>query len=157
MTKPEQRPSEKPEPDGDAPADSPLETPDTSRADPSPTTRPRLVSVDVDHPVDDRVVCRVAIAFQTRVHRAEAAAVDLPGAPQHAAAEAAVRALAEAGWDELELLGLRDVEIAGRDFVLVALRRNDLSPRVRSASAPVIGSPERAAAEATLIAAQDTY
>jgi hypothetical protein len=134
-----------------------LEAPDAPKSDLSPTSRPRLVSVDVDRPGDDRVICRVAIAYRTRVHRAEATAVDLPGAAAHAAAEAAVRALTDAGWDELELLGLRDVEIAGRDFLLVALRRNGTSTRIRSASAPVVGSPERSAAEATLAAAEDTY
>jgi hypothetical protein len=112
--------------------------------------------VDVEHSDEDDVLCRVAIAFHTRVYRAEATAADLPGAAAHAAAEATVRALAEAGFLGLELLGLRDVEIAGRDYVIVALQRYDTSTRIRSASAPVIGSHVRAAALAALDAAEET-
>jgi hypothetical protein len=117
------------------------------------TGRPRLVAVDVDRPGDGRVLCRVAVAYQTRVHRAEAVAVDLPGAAAQAASQAAVRALIDAGIPGLELHGLREVEIAGRDYVLVALRQRDTFPRTRSGSVPIIGSPERSAAEATVAAA----
>jgi len=118
-----------------------------------PIDRPRLVSVDVHRPDDGRVVCLVAVAWQARVHRAEAIAVDLPGAAAHAAAQAAVRAFAAAGLDGIELVGLREVEIAGKDYIIVALRRTDDSKRYRSGSAPIIGSPERSAAEAAVDAA----
>ncbi len=45
------------------------------------------------------------------------------------------------------------MEIAGRDYVVVALRQYDVYARTRSGSAPIIGSPERSAAEATVAAA----
>ena len=128
---------------------------DDEPAEPPVTARPRLVSVDASRPGDGRVVCRVAIAFHTRVHRAEAVAVDLPGAAAQAAAQAAVRALIDAGLHGLELSGLREVEIAGREYVLVALRRAEPYARTRSGSAPIIGSAERSAAEATVDAARD--
>ncbi|NIP82752.1 MAG: hypothetical protein GWM90_27440 [Gemmatimonadetes bacterium] len=116
--------------------------------------RPRLVAVDVTRPGDGRVLCRVSLALGAAVHRAEAVAVDLPGAAAQAAAQAAVRALLDAGLDGLELIGLREVEIAGRDYVVVALRRAGVYPRNRSGSAPIVGSPERSAAEATVAAAE---
>jgi hypothetical protein len=120
-----------------------------------PTARPRLVAVDLERRADGRVLCRVAIAFAAHVHSAAALAVDLPGAAAQAAAQATVRALLDAGITGLELNGLREVEIAGRYFVLVALRRIDTSRRLRSGSAPIIGSAERAAAEATVVAANE--
>jgi hypothetical protein len=119
------------------------------------TAGPRLVAVDLERRDDGRILCRVSIAFRTRVHSDQALAVDLPGAAAHAAAQAAVRALVQAGIDGLELDGLRDVEIAGRNYALVALRRVDTSRRVRSGSAPIMGSAERAAALATIMAAQE--
>jgi hypothetical protein len=129
-------------------------------ADPAPAgiragDRPRLVSVDLEQRPDNRILCRVAIAYDAHVHSAEAVAVDLPGAAAQAAAQATVRALSDAGITGLELNGLREVEIAGREFVIVALRRNDSSRRLRSGSAPVIGSAERSAAEATVAAAHE--
>jgi hypothetical protein len=117
--------------------------------------RARLVAVDIDRPGDGRVLCRVSIAYGTRVHRADAIAVDLPGAAAQAAAQAAVRALVDAGLDGLELNGLREVEIAGREYVLVALRRANVYTRIRSGSAPIVGSPERSAAEAAVHAANE--
>jgi hypothetical protein len=126
-----------------------------SQAAAGPTARPRLVAVDLERRLDGRVLCRVAIAFAAHVHSAAALAVDLPGAAAQAAAQAAVRALLDAGITGLELNGLREVEIAGRHFVIVALRRTDTSRRLRSGSAPVIGSAERAAAEATVVAANE--
>lgn len=123
--------------------------------EPRSTAGPRLVAVDLDRRDDGRILCRVSVAFQTRVHTDQALAVDLPGAAAHAAAQAAVRALIQAGIDGLELDGLRDVEIAGRSYALVALRRVDTSRRVRSGSAPILGSAERAAALATVMAAQE--
>lgn len=119
------------------------------------TALPRLVTVEVERPGDGRVVCRIAIAYGTQVHRADAIAVDLPGAAAHAAAQAAVRALVQAGLYGLELNGLREVEIAGRDYVIVALRRSEDYTRIRSGSATITGSPERSAAEATVAAARD--
>jgi hypothetical protein len=121
-----------------------------------PTSRPRLVAVDLERRADGRVLCRVAIAFSAHVFSAAALAVDLPGAAAQAAAQATVRALLDAGIAGLELNGLREVEIAGRYFVIVALRRIDTSRRLRSGSAPIIGSAaERAAAEATVVAANE--
>jgi hypothetical protein len=120
-----------------------------------PTARPRLVAVDLERRADGRVLCRVAIAFAAHVYSAAALAVDLPGAAAQAAAQATVRALLDAGIAGLELNGLREVEIAGRNFVIVALRRVDTSRRLRSGSAPIIGSAERAAAEATVVAANE--
>jgi hypothetical protein len=139
---------------------SQLETgaPAPAEHEPSPavfTTRPRLVAVDVERPGDGRVRCRVAVAYGAQVHRADALAVDLPGAAAQAAAQAAVRALVDAGFAGLELSGLREVEIAGRDYVVVALRRSEIYTRVRSGSAPVIGAAERSAAEATVAAASE--
>lgn len=119
------------------------------------TDRPRLVSVDIEKRADRRILCRVAVAHAAHVHSAEAIAVDLPGAAAQAAAQATVRALIDAGIPGLELNGLREVEIAGRDFVIVALRRTDTSRRLRSGSAPIIGSAERSAAEATVVAAHE--
>lgn len=116
----------------------------------------RLVAVDVQKQPDGRVTCRVSIAWNAHVHRAEAVAMDLPGAAAQAAAQSAVRALAAAGIHGLELNGLREVEIAGREYVLVALRRTEGgSVRLRSGSALIVGTPERSAAEATLAAAND--
>ncbi|MFO7893330.1 MAG: hypothetical protein R6U63_06350 [Longimicrobiales bacterium] len=120
---------------------------------PPVTARPRLVAVDRERHGDGRVLCSVTVAYGTDVHRADAVAVDLPGAAAQAAAQATVRALAAAGLDTLELDGLREVEIAGRQYVLVALRRADHYTRVRSGSAPITGAPERAAAMATVDAA----
>ena len=118
--------------------------------------RARLVSVDVRQPGDGRVVCRVSVAWDGQVHRAEAVAMDLPGAAAQAAAQAAVRALASAGLDGLELSGLREVEIAGKEYVLVALRRHDgAAVRHRSGSALRFGTPERSAAEAAVDAANE--
>lgn len=123
-------------------------------ADAQPVTgRPRLVAVDLERHGDGRVLCSVTVAYGTNVHRADAVAVDLPGAAAQAAAQATVRALAAAGLDTLELDGLREVEIAGRQYVLVALRRKEHYTRVRSGSAPITGAPERAAATATVDAA----
>jgi hypothetical protein len=122
---------------------------------PAPLSRPRLVAVDVERRPDSRVRCRVAVAYCARVRRAEAVALDLPGAAAQAAAQAAVRALGDAGIGGLELNGLREVEIAGRLYVVVALRRTDSSVRFRSGSAPVVESPERAAAQAAVAAADD--
>lgn len=115
---------------------------------------PRLIAVDIDRPSDGRVLCRVSVAFGNRVHRAEAVALDLPGAAAQAAAQAAVRALLDAGIGRLELNGVREVEIAGRDYVVVALRRDGIYPRTRAGSAPVVGSAERSAAEAAVVAAE---
>ena len=78
-----------------------------------------------------------------------------PGAPAQAAAQATVRALVDAGLPGLELNGLREVEIAGRSYVVVALRQDHRFTRIRSGSAPVGGSPERSAAEATVVAARE--
>ncbi len=125
------------------------------RREPTYTGTPHLVAVDLDRPGDGRVLCRVSVAFDAHVHRAEAAAIDLPGAAAHAAAQATVGALVDAGLTGLELGGLREVEIAGRDYVLVALRRTDTCIRHRSGSAPVLDAPERAAARATVAAAND--
>ncbi|HSH46950.1 MAG TPA: hypothetical protein VK966_13980 [Longimicrobiales bacterium] len=112
--------------------------------------------MDVQKQPDGRVTCRVSIAWNAHVHRAEAVAMDLPGAAAQAAAQSAVRALAAAGIHGLELNGLREVEIAGREYVLVALRRTEGgSVRLRSGSALIVGTPERSAAEATLAAAND--
>lgn len=123
-------------------------------ADAPPVTgRPRLVAVDLERRGDGRVLCSVTVAYGTDVHRSDAVAVDLPGAAAQAAAQATVRALAAAGLDTLELDGLREVEIAGRQYVLVALRRAERYTRVRSGSAPITGAPERAAAMATVDAA----
>lgn len=120
------------------------------------TERARLVTVDVQRPGDGRVRCRVSVAWEAYVHRAEAIAVDLPGAAAQAAAQAAVRALASGGLHGLELSGLREVEIAGKDYVLVALRRSDgPAVRHRSGSALMFGSPERSAAEAAVCAANE--
>ena len=120
---------------------------------PSPVRHPRLVAVDIDRPGDGRVLCRVAVAHASAVFRAEAVAVDLPGAAAQAAAQATVRALIDAGIEGLQLNGLREVEIAGHEYVIVALRREDNYRRHRSGSAPIIGSPERSAAQATVAAA----
>ena len=142
----------------DEPADTDDEPPrDTARETaretaPSRADAPRLVAVDIDRTSDGRVVCRVSVTLHLDVHRAEATAVDLPGAAAQAAAQAAVRALVDAGLAGLELGGLREVEIAGRDYVIVALKHG---PRHRSGSAPVIGSAERSAAEATVAAARE--
>ena len=141
-------------------APSPPATPASATHDngtaPAPfTTRPRLIAVDVERPGDGRVRCRVAVAYGAQVHRADALAVDLPGAAAQAAAQAAVRALVDAGFGGLELSGLREVEIAGRDYVVVALRRSEIYTRIRSGSAPVIGAAERSAAEATVAAASE--
>jgi hypothetical protein len=119
------------------------------------TEAPRLVAVDREQPAGGQIRCRVTIALRTGVYTAEAVAVDLPGAPAHAAAQAAVRAMVEAGIHGLELEGLREIEIAGRDYTVVALRRTDSCVRVRSGSALVAGSPERAAAIATVAASRD--
>ena len=124
------------------------------RDETSITDRPRLVAVDLDRTEDGRVRCSVTVAYGTRVHRDDAVAVDLPGAAAQAAAQAAVRALTHAGLDGLELDGLREVEIAGREYVLVALRRTEHYTRVRSGSAPITGAPERAAATAAVDAAR---
>lgn len=126
----------------------------TGEPDEPVTTRPRLVAVDVERHGDGRVLCVVTIAYRAHVFRADAVAVDLPGAAAQAAAQATVRALTYAGLDGLELDGLREVEIAGRDYVLAALRRADAFTQVRSGSAPIIGAPERAAALAALDAAR---
>ena len=116
---------------------------------------PRLVAIDLERKEDGRVRCAVTITFRTSIHRSDAVAVDLPGAAAQAAAQATVRALIDAGIDGIELDGLREVEIAGRDYVLVALRRANLHTRVRSGSAPITtGAPERAAALATVEAAK---
>ncbi len=125
------------------------------RRAPDYIARPHLVAVDLDRPGDGRVVCCVSVAYGAHVHRAEATAIDLPGAAAQAAAQATVGALVDAGLEGLELGGLREVEIAGRDYVLVALRRTDTCPRHRSGSALVLESPERAAARATVAAANE--
>lgn len=117
------------------------------------TGTPRLVAVDVERHGDGRILCVVSVAYGTDVFRADAVALDLPGAAAQAAAQATVRALAYAGIDRLELDGLREIEIAGREFVLVSLRRANNYTRVRSGSAPIIGAPERAAALAAVDAA----
>lgn len=122
--------------------------------EPHITERPRLVTVDLERTGDGRVRCAVTIAFGTQIRSDDAVAVDLPGAAAQAAAQATVRALTNAGLDTLELDGLREVEIAGREYVLVALRRADHYTRVRSGSAPITGAPERAAALATVEAAR---
>ncbi|MDX1674183.1 MAG: hypothetical protein R3314_05200 [Longimicrobiales bacterium] len=137
----------------DAPAPQPRQVARPAE-DTSFVGRPRLVAVDLDRPEDGRVLCAVTIAFRTDVFRADAVAVDLPGAAAQAAAQATVRALTHAGLEGLELDGLREVEIAGRDYVLVALRRAQHYTRVRSGSAPITGAPERAAALATVEAAR---
>ena len=132
-----------------------IDDPDTTRPRPH-VARARLVAVDVRKPDEGRVVCRVSIAWNDQVHRAEAVAMDLPGAAAQAAAQAAVRALVSAGIDGLELSGLREVEIAGKDYVLVALRRHD-GPTVRhhSGSALMFGTAERSAADAAVDAANE--
>jgi hypothetical protein len=150
---PEYSPALAPPETGRTPQPRSDQTHDAEDGDVPFTTRPRLVAVDVERPGDGRVRCRVAVAYGAQVHRADALAVDLPGAAAQAAAQAAVRALLDAGFDGLELLGLRDVEIAGRDYVVVALRRSNVYTRIRSGSAPVIGPAERSAAEATVAAA----
>lgn len=139
------------------------EAPTPTTADPAsqahdetrPVHLPRLVAVERQHRDDGRVLCRVTIAFKARVHTADAVAVDLPGAAAHAAAQAAVRALGDGGLDGLELDGLREIEIAGREYTVVALRRTDTSVRVRAGSTPVTGAPERAAATAAVTAARE--
>lgn len=117
--------------------------------------RPRLVSVDLDKRADGRLLCRVVIAHNAHIHSGEALAVDLPGAAAHAAAQAAVRALDRAGVHGLELAGLRELEIAGQQYVVVAITRSRTTRRPRSGSAPILGSAERSAAQATVIAVQE--
>jgi hypothetical protein len=117
--------------------------------------RPRLVSVDLQKRDDGRLLCRVVIAHNAHIHTGEALAVDLPGAAAHAAAQAAVRALANAGIHDLELAGLREIEIAGQQYVVVALNRTRTTRRSRSGSAPILGSAERSAAQATVSAVHE--
>lgn len=138
----------------DADTGEAMETPDVAPETDRPVTqRPRLVAVDVERHGDGRVLCLVTVAYRANVFQADAVAVDLPGAAAQAAAQATVRALTYAGIDGLELDGLREVEIAGREYVIVALRRAEAYTRVRSGSAPIIGAPERAAALAAVDAA----
>jgi hypothetical protein len=119
------------------------------------TERPRLVAVDVDRRPDGEVACRVAIAFQARLHHGAATATGGDATGPLAAARAALQALDRAGITGLDLEGVRQIDIGDRDYVVVAISRTDDARRFRSGSAPAFHSPERGAAEATIVAAHD--
>jgi len=110
---------------------------------------PRLVSLDIVRHASGSVGCIVAVVVGTEVRRASVEALDLPGAAEHAAAQAVVRAIG----DGLELEGVRHVEIAGRDYVVVAAR-DGLHGRRRAAATLVARSVAHAAAAAATRAAR---
>lgn len=116
--------------------------------------QPRLVAVELEPRPGERLACQVVVAAKQEVHRASVETPDLPGAAEHAAAEAAVRALRGAGFD-VALDGVRSIEIAGHTYVVVALRGNsEDGPRRRAAAAEVTRSGVHAAANAALDAAR---
>ncbi|MEJ2187282.1 MAG: hypothetical protein P8Z36_15325 [Gemmatimonadota bacterium] len=110
---------------------------------------PRLVSLDIVRHASGSVACIVAVVVDTEVRRASVEALDLPGAAEHAAAQAVIRAVG-AG---LELEGVRHVEIAGQDYVIVAAR-DDARGRKRAAATLVARSAAHAAADAATRAAR---
>ncbi|MEJ2217398.1 MAG: hypothetical protein P8099_12370 [Gemmatimonadota bacterium] len=110
---------------------------------------PRLVSLDIVRHATGSVACIVAVVVGTDVRRASVEALDLPGAPEHAAAQAVIRAVG-AG---LELEGVRHVDIAGLDYVIVAAREQ-LHGRRRAAATLVTRGAAHAAANAATRAAR---
>jgi hypothetical protein len=109
---------------------------------------PRLVSLDIVRHASGSVACIVVVVVGTDVRRASVEALDLPGAAEHAAAQAVLRTIGGG----LELEGLRHVEIAGRDYVVVAAREEEHG-RKRAAATLVAHSAAHAAAEAATRAA----
>lgn len=104
---------------------------------------PRLVSLDVVRYASGSVTCIVAVVVGTDVRHASVEALDLPGAPEHAAAQAVIRATGGG----LELDGVRHIDIAGLDYVVVAARE-DLHGRRRAAATLVTRGAAHAAANA---------
>ncbi|MEJ2436143.1 MAG: hypothetical protein P8Y53_24505, partial [Pseudolabrys sp.] len=104
---------------------------------------PRLVSLDIVRHASGSVACIVVVVVGTDVRRASVEALDLPGAAEHAAAQAILRAIGGG----LELEGVRHVEIAGRDYVVVAAREEEHG-RKRAAATLVAHSAAHAAADA---------
>jgi len=115
---------------------------------------PRLVAVELEERRGGRVTCRVSVAVAHGLHQAAVEAPDMPGGGEHAAAEAATRAL-RAGGLHADLSGVRRIDIAGLGYVVVALRsETGAGPVHRAAAAPLAGSATRAAADATVRAAR---
>ncbi len=115
---------------------------------------PRLVAVELEERRGGRVTCRVSVVVAHRLHQAAVEAPDMPGGGEHAAAEAATRAL-RAGGLHAALSGVRRIDIAGIGYVVVALRTDTgAGPVHRAAAAPLAGSATRAAADATVRAAR---
>jgi nucleotide-binding universal stress UspA family protein len=134
-----------------------------SASDPAPDSEPgvpaadraRLVAVDLAHRDNGEVSCRTAIAWRSDLFHGEAAVADADAPAAQAAAQATIQALQHAGIDGLRLEGVVEIPIGGRAYMVVAVSRNDTGRRFRSGSAPCFRSPERGAAEATLVAAHE--
>ena len=127
---------------------------------PQPDDRPRLrldgLCIERAHP--HRLRCRLAMACGDAVHQGEAEVIDGPGAPLEAAARAALdawRQISDDAAPAIELDGVRLVEIAGRPYVVAALRARDLrSTHYPSGAAAALDSMEVAAALAVIHAVE---
>lgn len=109
---------------------------------------PAVARLDLESRGTGRIVCRAVIAGRDRIAVGEAEGPDTPAGRLEAAARAVLEA-APAAATELE--AVREIELAGRRYVVVAVRRwSDRELTYRAEVAPVDASPEAAAAHAAL-------
>ena len=109
---------------------------------------PAVARLDLETRGTGRIVCRAVIATRDRIAVGEAEGPDTPAGRLEAAARAVLEA-APAAATELE--AVREIELAGRRYVVVAVRRwSDRELAYKAEVAPVDTSPEAAAAHAAL-------
>ncbi len=121
---------------------------------PAPQTRKRpsatVARLELEVRGSGRIGCRVVVATRDRIAAGESDGVDTPAGRLEAAARAVVAASRIPGAD---LDAVRLVELAGRKYVIVAVRGwSGRDPVYRAEVAAVDASPEAAAADATLSA-----
>ncbi len=110
---------------------------------------PGLVRVDIEPAPPDRVRVRVVLAFEDRINVGEADGIDTPTARLELAARALLRAVPAR--HDRDLDGVRTLDIAGRTYIVVAVR--SIRGRTVQYHADAIaadGPLEHAAALATL-------
>ena len=107
-----------------------------------------VARVELETRPGGRVGCRVVVATSDRIAAGQAEGVDTPAGRLEAAARAVIGATGLAG---LDIDAVRLVELAGRNYVIVAVRAwSGRELLYRAEVVAVDASPEAAAAEATL-------
>lgn len=126
----------------------------TAPANPAPTaeTHATLESLELERLHPHRVRCRVTLNAEGRTLTGQAELMDRPGAGLDAAARTVLHALDTARTHApIEFEGVREVEIAGRPYVIAATRTfHGRELRFLAGAAAIDDTPEDAAALAAL-------